>query len=418
MFSSNNHNHNENGVYPLALCLSPFSSHDGNISASYNHHHQHHHNHQHHNQQNLHPNDPLMAAAHNHQFSSSIMPESLINYMAFSSNNVMMEQNLVYGGCSDQVEVLRGTKKPVKKDRHSKIHTAQGLRDRRVRLSIGIARQFFDLQDMLGFDKASKTLEWLLKKSRKAIREAVVVHTKKVNNGEFNGANVEDECYGNPIGDKGGEEEDDEEDEYEDKSFVSGSSSEYCEDVVYHETKKPEIGGSVRREKRKKTELSNIPSKGSRSKSRESAKEIARDKIGSRNIDHPATAYEISQSQFLDSLRSTRVNEREKRLSTASVHGQDKTYSLYENRTEELNRFLGQYSANQESVSVRRKIKPSMPSVLSYDQQNGGVTLKDQSNNINNITIIPQNWDIYDQNPFVDPPFCALSNMNMSTGLQ
>lgn len=62
-------------------------------------------------------------------------------------------------------------KKPSKKDRHSKIYTAQGLRDRRVRLSIEIAREFFDLHDMLGFDKASKTLEWLLTKSKKAIKE-------------------------------------------------------------------------------------------------------------------------------------------------------------------------------------------------------------------------------------------------------
>lgn len=58
-----------------------------------------------------------------------------------------------------------------KKDRHSKICTARGVRDRRVRLSVGIAREFFDLQDMLGYDKASKTLEWLLNKSKKAIRE-------------------------------------------------------------------------------------------------------------------------------------------------------------------------------------------------------------------------------------------------------
>ncbi|XP_027351703.1 transcription factor CYCLOIDEA-like isoform X2 [Abrus precatorius] len=63
------------------------------------------------------------------------------------------------------------TKKSTKKDRHSKIHTSQGLRDRRVRLSIEIARKFFDLQDMLGFDKASNTLDWLFTKSKKAIKE-------------------------------------------------------------------------------------------------------------------------------------------------------------------------------------------------------------------------------------------------------
>ncbi|KAL3338503.1 hypothetical protein AABB24_027566 [Solanum stoloniferum] len=58
-----------------------------------------------------------------------------------------------------------------KKDRHSKICTAQGVRDRRVRLSLHIARKFFDLQDVLGFDKASKTIEWLFSKSNNAIKE-------------------------------------------------------------------------------------------------------------------------------------------------------------------------------------------------------------------------------------------------------
>ncbi|XP_020976729.1 transcription factor TCP24-like [Arachis ipaensis] len=47
------------------------------------------------------------------------------------------------------------------KDRHSKIHISHGLRDRRVRLSSEIVRKFFDLQDMLEFDKPSNTLEWL-----------------------------------------------------------------------------------------------------------------------------------------------------------------------------------------------------------------------------------------------------------------
>ncbi|CAA0814327.1 Transcription factor TCP1 [Striga hermonthica] len=63
--------------------------------------------------------------------------------------------------------------KSTKKDRHSKINTAQGPRDRRVRLSIGVARKFFDLQEVLGFDKPSKTLDWLLTKSRSAIKHLV-----------------------------------------------------------------------------------------------------------------------------------------------------------------------------------------------------------------------------------------------------
>ncbi|KAL5722271.1 hypothetical protein ACHQM5_005811 [Ranunculus cassubicifolius] len=58
-----------------------------------------------------------------------------------------------------------------KKDRHSKIVTAQGTRDRRMRLSLEIASKFFNLQDMLGFDKASKTVDWLLRQSEEAINE-------------------------------------------------------------------------------------------------------------------------------------------------------------------------------------------------------------------------------------------------------
>ncbi|KAL3636115.1 hypothetical protein CASFOL_020662 [Castilleja foliolosa] len=67
-------------------------------------------------------------------------------------------------------------RRPGKKDRHSKICTAQGIRDRRMRLSLQIARKFFDLQDMLGYDKASKTIEWLFEKSKKAIKELTKAH--------------------------------------------------------------------------------------------------------------------------------------------------------------------------------------------------------------------------------------------------
>ncbi|KAJ0457564.1 putative transcription factor TCP family [Helianthus annuus] len=72
--------------------------------------------------------------------------------------------------------VIYPSKKKVanmKKDGHSKIHTAQGPRDRRVRMSIDVARKFFYLQDLLGFDKASKTLDWLFTKSKIAIKELV-----------------------------------------------------------------------------------------------------------------------------------------------------------------------------------------------------------------------------------------------------
>ncbi|RWV83970.1 hypothetical protein BHE74_00027189, partial [Ensete ventricosum] len=64
-----------------------------------------------------------------------------------------------------------GRKRGVRKCRHSKIVTASGPRDRRMRLSTDVARSFFRLQDTLGFDKASKTVEWLLTMSKAAIEE-------------------------------------------------------------------------------------------------------------------------------------------------------------------------------------------------------------------------------------------------------
>nr|GMC97173.1 Cyc1D protein [Ipomoea batatas] len=77
----------------------------------------------------------------------------------------------------------RRTTSGKKKDRHTKILTAQGPRDRRVRLSICSARKFFDLQDTLGFDKPSKTLNWLFAQSKLAIEE--LFHTKMGADGQM-----------------------------------------------------------------------------------------------------------------------------------------------------------------------------------------------------------------------------------------
>ncbi|ONK67131.1 uncharacterized protein A4U43_C06F16040 [Asparagus officinalis] len=67
-----------------------------------------------------------------------------------------------------------GKQRSLRTDRHSKIHTAQGLRDRRMRLSLEVARKFFSLQDLLGFDKASATVDWLITHSRSAIEQHLI----------------------------------------------------------------------------------------------------------------------------------------------------------------------------------------------------------------------------------------------------
>ncbi|KAM2862765.1 hypothetical protein FF1_021646 [Malus domestica] len=48
------------------------------------------------------------------------------------------------------------------KDRHSKVYTIRGLRDRRVRLSVPTAIQLYDLQERLGLNQPSRVVDWLL----------------------------------------------------------------------------------------------------------------------------------------------------------------------------------------------------------------------------------------------------------------
>ncbi|XP_073290924.1 transcription factor DICHOTOMA-like [Primulina huaijiensis] len=115
---------------------------------------------------------------HHHHHQGMLSDHYLAENASFLDVSTLYNQDV--GGSNEDPSALANTfsrNQILKKDRHSKIVTSQGPRDRRVRLSIGIARKFFDLQEMLGFDKPSKTLEWLLTKSKVAIKD--LVHTKK-----------------------------------------------------------------------------------------------------------------------------------------------------------------------------------------------------------------------------------------------
>lgn len=57
------------------------------------------------------------------------------------------------------------------KDRHSKVCTVRGLRDRRIRLSVPTAIQLYDLQDRLGVSQPSKVIDWLLDATKDDIDE-------------------------------------------------------------------------------------------------------------------------------------------------------------------------------------------------------------------------------------------------------
>lgn len=55
------------------------------------------------------------------------------------------------------------------KDRHSKVCTVRGLRDRRIRLSVPTAVQLYDLQDKLGVSQPSKVIDWLINATKHEI---------------------------------------------------------------------------------------------------------------------------------------------------------------------------------------------------------------------------------------------------------
>ncbi|CAB4276197.1 unnamed protein product [Prunus armeniaca] len=67
----------------------------------------------------------------------------------------------VHGG-----HIVRST---ARKERHSKVYTSKGPRDRRFRLSAPTAIQFYDVQDRLGYDRPSKAIDWLIEKAKAAI---------------------------------------------------------------------------------------------------------------------------------------------------------------------------------------------------------------------------------------------------------
>lgn len=76
------------------------------------------------------------------------------------------------------------------KDRHSKVLTAKGLRDRRLRLSVHTAIQLYDLQDRLGIEQPSMAVDWLIKAAKLAIDQLTVRDTEMASASAGNAAQL------------------------------------------------------------------------------------------------------------------------------------------------------------------------------------------------------------------------------------
>ncbi|GAV90411.1 TCP domain-containing protein [Cephalotus follicularis] len=250
---------------------------------------------------------------------------------------------------------------PVKKDRHSKIYTAQGLRDRRVRLSIEIAREFFDLQDMLGFDKASKTLEWLLKNSKKAIKEA---------------SEMKHNCNGGS------------------KSSSSSEGKVACENADLNGIVSKSTSFS-KEEKMKILRKSavHILAKESRAKARARARERTREKMCTRSSHEWKICHETSPEILVQSRSLSQFEALEQKSGSFS---HNLTSFLEKVVSHEVEEAQGNQAPKEglieESILISRKLKPSS---ISGRQQNF-VLPKDTStcnNNSSYIPNLPQNWD-------------------------
>ncbi|KAL2523536.1 Transcription factor TCP4 [Abeliophyllum distichum] len=80
-----------------------------------------------------------------------------------------------------------------RKDRHSKVCTSKGPRDRRVRLAAHTAIQFYDVQDRLGYDRPSKAVDWLIKKAKASIDELASLPAWNPTTGSAANVNFEQE---------------------------------------------------------------------------------------------------------------------------------------------------------------------------------------------------------------------------------
>lgn len=98
-----------------------------------------------------------------HQHSLIMRAENTVTEAIANSNTMNFNNSNINVHMAEHI--------PRKRDQRVKINTARGPRERRMRLSIKVAPDFFKLQDLLGCDTASKTLEWLLINSKDEIKK-------------------------------------------------------------------------------------------------------------------------------------------------------------------------------------------------------------------------------------------------------
>ncbi|KAK8717645.1 hypothetical protein V6N13_044906 [Hibiscus sabdariffa] len=374
--ATNNYNINPFSHLPSSSYHPPLLSHESNDNVLLNHHHH-----------DLVSASSLFPAAANPQQLN--LNETLLNMALLNKDG---DRGVLGFGGAPPPGFGFPVKKGLKKDRHSKICTAQGVRDRRVRLSMEISRDFFDLQDMLGFDKASKTVEWLLRKSRNAIRE--LEKMKQYGNVGCAPASGDDDRY-----------------EMAAKNRVL--------DVDGEESNSLELEGDVPKEKRvKKLEkLAAIPLKASRAKARARARERTREKMYSGSGSNGITRtheWKICPDSMPHPLRYFTELEPSKKLDHLAYPSMaSSSFKVVPHQVEQPGAAPRENVIDQ-SIVIRRMLAPS--TILGYQQNLA--TSKDTSCNSSDSNAFPNlshNWDI--NGAMAHSTLCALTNVNLSTVL-
>ena len=352
------------------------------------------------------------------------IPETLINLATVAdtcanSNTVAasMPKQDPSGGAHYGISCLL-TKKPAKKDRHSKIYTAQGLRDRRVRLSIEIARKFFDLQDMLGFDKASNTLDWLFTKSKKAIKE-LARSKHSGSEGANNSFSSSSDC--------------------EDCEVVSGTkhrvaaSADDAQNLQQglDSNEKSLVDGDAAKE-RKLKRAQKEPASSVRAKmkeSREKARARARERTSNKMCNNNNTMTSGTSGRVQDLKKKCPAPENPQILHQLRSPLQLEDCARSPNKMVHPHTHLvggeaprDDFNVIEESIVIKRKLKPSLMS-SSHHHQNLVIPKEANFNNNNNnsdyhsnFPNLSPNWDANGATASRSN-FCAIASVNLSTGM-
>ncbi|XP_043717780.1 transcription factor TCP12-like [Telopea speciosissima] len=287
----------------------------------------------------------------------------ILNDMAVSDNKSTMP------AIAEKQNPQQKKRSSVKRDRHSKITTAQGVRDRRMRLSLDVAREFFGLQDLRGDDKPSKTIRWLLNQCKGPMKELARAKELITNQN----------CVG--VGGSGVA-----------KSVSSTSECEVMSGI--------EENSNARNYERKATEKNDLAIRRKRQarktkfhtigkESREKARERARERTREKNIQGRRFTLSSSPSETGEESGVSHSHEMKSSMAEVGVLKEPNSSShLLVLQRPNTN------SIEEEHVMTTCNSSPS--SIFSFQHENAisqGLVCNHHNNNNNSVPSCLENWD-------------------------